>query len=268
MKFLTIIFLLAFAVLSASAQDTTIVDSLKFKKFSLENLERRASENFAAQTVRDAEYYIEEYVFSGISVMLEGNSRTIARAWKDYLKKNNDVSLKKQTLKSLFSRKKTVYLKAKQVQLTNITNKYGDVLTVLQKENGMTKITFIFKLGYNVAVNSEKYGEEYEKMKQYLEHFAQLHFQKNYQSYMKALKKSTKVVKKEICKESKILRKMEKQYKRKYTKKSKTDDFMQLTIDVQRKLTETLQLEKNGYQYLMLQYKTRNSDIRSQNIRH
>ena len=263
-----LLFILFVFAATLSAQDTTSTDTAGFKKFSLENLERRASENFAAQTVRPTQFYIEEFVFSGVSVLLDGSSATIARAWKDYLKKNNDVRLRKQTLKSFFNRKKTAYLKAKQVQLTNVSSKYGDILTVLQKENGMTKITVIFKLGYNVSLNAEQYSDEYAKLQQYLERFAQLHFQKYYQSYMKAVKKSTKIASRALRKETKILRKMEKHYQRKYTKKSKSDDFLQLSIDVQRKLTETLQLEKNGYQYLLLQYKTRNSDIRSQNIRH
>lgn len=250
----------------AFGQDTSVVDT-SVKKFSLEMLEERMSENFARHDVATTQFYIEEYVFSGITVVLDGKRRVIEKSWKKHVKENNNIRIKKQQLKSLFTRKKVNYWKAKQVYLTDISAKYGDLITVFQREDGMTRVTMIFKLGYNVSLDAVTYSEDYARLSKYVENFANLHFKKNYKSYMKGLKKAVKVTKKELCKESKTLKKMEKRYKRKYTKKSKTDDFIVLSIDVQRKLTEMLKTEKNGYEYLMLQYKTRNSEIRGKMIK-
>lgn len=261
------IFIIGFCFsFSAFSQDTSVVDTA-VKKFSIEMLEERMSENFALQEVKPTLFYIEEYVFSGVTVVLNGKRSLVEKAWKKYLKENNNVSIKKQQLKSLFTRKKLNYWKAKQVYLTDVSDKYGDLITVFQRQEGMTRVTMIFKLGYNVSLDSISYTEDFTRLSNYVQKFGDLQFKKNYAYHMKTLKKAAKTSSRELCKESKTLKKMERSYKRKYTKKDKKDDFIVLSIDVQRKLTEMLKAEKNGYEYLMLQYKTRNSEIRSKMIK-
>ncbi|MBU2061980.1 MAG: hypothetical protein KKH44_09070 [Bacteroidetes bacterium] len=206
---------------------------------------------------------IEGYTLRGVSVFLDGKKKSVRKTWVDYLERTNGVKLKSKKTKSLISKKKIPYWKAKEIQLTNVGERYGDLITVFQIEDGRVKMSVIFKLGYNTAINQENFPEEFSKFQRYVEYFAQVNFREYYDEHIKELKKSIKVVDKEIRKESSNLRKLNRKAQR-YCKKNKDfDPYLKLEIEVQNKLLNTLKFEKNNYGFMIMKYKNRNSEIRS-----
>jgi uncharacterized protein YggL (DUF469 family) len=149
--------------------------------------------------------------------------------------------------------------------MTNVSHRVGDVLTIFQKENGLVKMTVIYKLGYNVSVNPENFPEAYDRLIKYVEQFSQVNFTKYYGENLKNLAHSIKVVNKETKKETKKLKKLEKKYKR-YLKKNEVDEYQVLAIEVQKKLLKVLAAEKSQYEYRIMQYKSRNSDLRLKSV--
>lgn len=226
------------------------------------DLELATRKLFLNQSAKNSTIQIEEYLFSGVSVFLEGKQKAIEKAWKAYLYKSNRVTLKSKKAKSFLSKTKTAYLKAKEVKLTNITGRMGDFITVFQQENGLVKMTVVYKLGYNTAINPKNFSDENQRLIDFVNYFSEVNFIEYYEGHIKSLEKSVKSVKKEVRKESRSLAKMEKRYNRNYTKKDLANDFDNLSIEVQKKLVETLRSEKNHYEFLIMSYKNRNSDIR------
>lgn len=240
-------------------------DSTRARNFTVEHLQRRVTANFSEQDVVPTQFYIEEYLFTGVSVMLDGDEAKVKKAWKAYLKKNNNLTLSKATFKSPSSGKKIAYLKAKDVSMSNISSKNGDFLTVFEKENSLTKMIVIYKLGYNISI-SPQMPQDYKNFSGYVETFAAEHFRKYYKTHIKTLTKAVSTTNSDLSKANSLLRKMEKSYKTKFTKKSETDDSSLLALDVQRKHIETLQLEKAAHELKLLQYKTRDQNIRQKQI--
>ncbi len=257
--------ILVFAFLCCSFCAQAQQDSLPFADtsfFSMENLKKETARRFEEQDAAACTFYIEEYIFDGVHVLLEGKQRNIEKAWRIYLKEQNKLRLKSQKLRSLFSKTRTPYWKAQRVQLTQVSSLYGDLITVFQRESGLTKMTLIFKLGYNVSLSPALFPQEQEKLRAFLQHFAQLNFQKHYGGHLKSLARATKRVDREIRQEAKRLKKGQRRYERRYASKGKEDGHKKLSLQVQEQLLHTLQKEKNTYEMQVLQYKSRNSAIR------
>jgi hypothetical protein len=258
--FISLLFFGLFAVVSFGQ------DSTRARNFTVEHLQRRVVANFSEQDVVPTQFYVEEYLFTGLSVMLDGDERKVQKAWKAYLKKNNNISLRKATFKSPSSGKKITYLKAKDVSMSNISSKNGDFLTIFEKENSLTKMIVIYKLGYNISI-TPLMPQDYNNFHQYVQTFAVEHFQKYYKSHIKTLSKAVSTTDRALSKANSELRKMEKNYKKNFTKKSETDDSTLLVLDVQREHIETLKLEKAAHEHKLLQYKTRDQNIRQKQIK-
>lgn len=229
---------------------------------TIETLEQKTQELFANQIARESKIQIEGYEFSGVSVYLEGKQKSIEKAWRAYLYKSNRIKLKSKKAKSLLSKSKVTYWKSKQVRMSNISNRMGDIITVFERENGMVKMTMVYKLGYNTEINPENFPDEHKRLMQFVEYFSQVNFREYYEGHIKTLEKSSKNVRKELNKEEKTLQQLNKKYDRKFVKKGMEDNFEKLRIDVQAKLVDTLKEEFNHYEFLMMQYKSKNSEIR------
>lgn len=250
-------------------QENVIVDADEETETSIstiENLELATRKLFSNQSAQNSTTQVEEYLFSGVSVFLEGKQTAIEKAWKAYLYKSNRIKLKSKKAKSFFSKTKTAYLKANEVKLTNITGRMGDLITVFQQENGLVKMTVVYKLGYNTAINPKNFPEENQRLIDFVNYFSEVNFIEYYEGHIKSLEKSVKAVKKEVRAETKALNKMGKRYKRNYTKKDLSNEYDQLSIEVQNKLVAALAAEKNHYEFLIMSYKNRNSDIRKKII--
>ncbi len=232
-------------------------------ELTLENLDEKTKSYFSKQDAIPSLFQIEGFLFQGVSVFLEGRQKEVEKAWKSYLYNTNRIKLKAKKAKSFFNRKKTPYWKASEVGLTNVTHRIGDIITVFQRENGLIKMTVIFKLGYNTSINKENYPEANSRLIQYVEHFSQVNFREYYGEHLKELVRSIKSVDREIKKEKKALRKLEKKHARSLKKKDEQDTFLELSISIQKELIRTLQEERNQYEILIVKYKNRNSQIRS-----
>lgn|GEM_PF-5778419 len=231
-----------------------------------ENLDWQMLESRTQQYLNESEsilgtLVIENYPHQGVSVFLGGQSKSAHKAWKSYLYKTNHINLKSKKAKSWFNRKSIPYYKASDVYLSNVTHRMGDLITIFQKENGLVKMTVIFKLGYNVSVNKENFPEEYALLKTYVERFSQMNFLEYYEENIRHLNQAIQVVNKVEKKETKVLEKMQKEFDQ-ASEKSKSDPYQATAIEEQKKLLETLKLERGMYLYRMGQYKVKNSEIR------
>ena len=196
---------------------------------TFDSLKERTKELFMEQEARNVPIQIEGYMFTGVTVHLDGKQKSIERAWKEYLMNASRIKLKEKKGKSFLNRKKFSYWKASQIHLSNVTDRMGDIITVYQRENGLVKMTVVYKLGYNTSINPINFSEE-------------------------------------LKKERKALSKMEKKQTKKFTNKQLKNEMGELNIEVQKKLVETLRAEKNHYLFLIMQYKSRNSEIRMNSI--
>ena len=227
-----------------------------------DSLKERTRELFMQQDARNVNIQIEGYMFTGVTVHLEGKQKSIERAWKEYLMNSSRIKLKEKKGKSFLNRKKFSYWKSSQIHLSNVTDMMGDIITVYQRESGLVKMTVVYKLGYNTSINPKNFEEENAKLIEYINTFSRLNFQEYYGGHIRNLNKTLKDVNKELKKERKALSKMEKKHKKKFTNKQLKNEMGELNIEVQKKLVETLRAEKNHYLFLIMQYKSRNSEIR------
>lgn len=235
------------------------------ENLTADDLKNKTNQFFKKQDAISSALNIEGYLFQGIAVYLEGSEKSVRKAWKEYLKETNNIKIRARKAKSLINKKKTPYYKAAEVNLSNVTDKIGDVLTVIQKENGYIKMTVVYKLGYNTSVNQENFPGAFNRLKEYVQQFSQVNFQEHYDNNIKGLKRSVKNVSKEVKKEEKVLRKQQKSYKR-FLKKNDSDKFKELSIEVQSKLIGSLKAERNNYEIMIMEYKSRNSQIRLNQI--
>lgn len=231
-----------------------------------DSLTKRTNALFMEQETRNVQIQIEGYRFTGVTVSLDGKQKSIERAWKEYLMNASRIKLKEKKGKSFLNRKKFSYWKASQIHLSNVTDRMGDIITVYQRENGLVKMTVVYKLGYNTSINPINFSEENDKLMTYINKFSRLNFQEYYGGHIKNLNKTLKNVNKELKKERKTLSKMEKEHTKKFTNKQLKNEMGELNIKVQKKLVETLRAEKNHYLFLIMQYKSRNSEIRMNSI--
>lgn len=220
--------------------------------------------DFKPQNGQLSRIMVEGYLFQGVSVFLDGKEKEVERAWKNYVREKNDIKLKSRKERNILNRTKLKYLKASKVELTNVINRMGDLLTVFETEDGLVKMTVIYRLGYNVSVNEPNFPAANSELLTYVQQFSEVNFQEYYTDKIKYLKRAEKAVNKEIRKETKVLKKQTKNYTRFQQKEEKKDPFRVRSMEVQRELVNTLKAERNTYELQILAYKSKNSSIRSE----
>lgn len=240
--------------------EMTFEDRMILEEITEKEVNASAEEMVRFTNVNIEIEYIENYVYTGVTIQLTGKSKTIQKAWKSYVRDQNNIRLKSKKFKSLFD-KKTHYWKAEKIQLTNVSSNVGDVLTVFRTQDGTTKMTVVYRLGYNTAINPANFGTEFERLKTYVAQFGDDNFIQYYEGNLKDLNKNISQVQKELNSEEKHLVHLEKR-ERKMAKKGENAEYIQQSMAVQQLLIVSLEQEMAHYENLILEYKIHRSKLR------
>jgi len=107
---------------------------------------------------------------------------------KDYLKERSDLKLKKGGEHLLIAEK---------VSLPAITTKRGDLIGSCQIKEQYYAMSVIFKLGYDISVNTAEWPTEMESLRNYVKAFMAYHYEQVYARRIKDLEKQIKDVEKD-----------------------------------------------------------------------
>ena len=115
---------------------------------------------------------------------------------KEYCKDRSDVKLKKGGDNLLIAEK---------ISLPIIATERGDLIGFCYKTEQYDAMAVVFKLGYDISLNSKEWTSEMQSLRYYTKAFMSYHYEQSYARRLKDLEKALKAVEKERSQnESKI----------------------------------------------------------------
>lgn len=144
-----------------------------------------------------------------IQVNVDPETKTLKKAWRDYLKKNYDVKLKGigfLTNKDL--------LKAEQLIIPVISPNTMDFYTeIIENENGSQMKVFA-SFGYDIYINAADMPKEYIQLRKIMDDFLQSYIPNYYQELIQDKEKVVRVLSKDQAKLQKSINKDTKSVKK------------------------------------------------------
>lgn len=270
MKLKTNVFILLFFALcvsNTSAQNDSL--SIISTKHQIDSMVASMSEEFSTSdfgtTFEERDILIQGNKYHALVTQVNGDLKKVKKSWSDYMKSehgvNYDQSIKKNELN------------VNKISLFSVSDKRGDLTTVFYRNEGITEMANIFKLGYDVQLNSAQYPEEFAKLQTLVERFAKLHFESYYEQTLKNYREKLEVAKKELKQEGKIAKRYQRRYTRlmKKTDKGKLSDKkhyqvadLSLKLQMEEALVSNLKKEVRSYEYSIMRLKQRNSLVRNE----
>jgi peptidoglycan hydrolase CwlO-like protein len=119
----------------------------------------------------------------------------------DYIKDRSNIRMKKDGKEVLVAEK---------VSLPAIAKKRGDLIGYGYITDSYYAIAIIFRMGYDISLNSEEYGEEMENFHTYARQFMSYHYEQAYDRRMDAIDDEIKDLEKEKDKHQKDIDSMTK----------------------------------------------------------
>jgi len=111
---------------------------------------------------------------------------------KDFCKDRSDVKMKKE--------EDNLYM-AEKISLPAISTKRGDLIGYARISEQNYAMAMIFKLGYDISVDSEHWPSEMESLRSYAKSFMTYHYESHYARIIEGLEKQIKSLEKDLKKD-------------------------------------------------------------------
>lgn len=150
----------------------------------------------------------ENILINGVSVnvgkvLLTGDVNQVTKSWSSFVKKQ----IKEKV------REDDGILTVKETVVNQITDKRGDLMTYIFNKDNSVSFNIAYKLGYDVYLNSGQYPEEFNRLKDFTNHFVYNYYNDFLPKHIKSKSKELKTLKKEVSKSEKTSKKATKQNK-------------------------------------------------------
>ena len=159
----------------------------------------------------------EVILINGVSVnvtkaLISGDIKQVRKSWLSFVKRQLKEKMKEEG----------GVLLIKQTVINQITDKRGDLMAYMYKDDDRVSLNVAYKLGYDVYLNSALYAIEFEKLTEFMNFFLQNYYQDYLPGQIKNKNKSLHVLKKESSSAQKTIKSLQSKNKKleKTTKKS------------------------------------------------
>ncbi|SDK64883.1 hypothetical protein SAMN05421823_103176 [Catalinimonas alkaloidigena] len=223
-------------------------------------LERRAIEQ---------DFMMDGKPTTALVARVEGDYDQLRKIWSDYTRKKLDIKLQK----------KGNLLQAEKINLYAVTDKRGDLLSVVYNDEGQAQLAVAYAIGYDIFLNSREYPQEFFQFEEVVNRFLDVYYRQYYENLVKEKTSLLKDTRKQIRKAEQGARSLEKDNRkseRTFAKALKKDPNAERNpeslaktegnlreIERLRELRSTLENEAEVYEEELQRAKLQLIDIRS-----